>query len=304
MSPELLPSRSRIWRRFCGNRSALISACVLGVVVAWLLLWPWVNHSNPTQITELQFSPPSAQHWFGTDFHGRDLFSRVVAGTAMSLCMGLAGAAVSLVIGVGWGATAGYARGRVDAFMMRVVDILYSLPSIIFVVVLITTLESMLKQRWEAQLSAAALRWVRVAMLLAGLGAMSWLTMARIVRGQVLSLRERPFVLASRAFGASPLHILRRHILPNILGIVIVYTTLTIPAVVLYESFLSFLGLGIQPPDASLGSLIAEGALQINSIRIYWWLIAFPSVVLAGLLMSLSFLGDGLRDALEVREST
>lgn len=268
-----------------------------------MLLWPSVHHSNPTQITEFQFSPPSPQHWFGTDFHGRDLFSRIVAGTAMSLCMGLAGAAVSLVIGVGWGATAGYARGRVDAVMMRVVDILYSLPSIIFVVVLITTLESMLKQRWEAQLSAAALRWVRVAMLLVGLGAMSWLTMARIVRGQVLSLRERPFVLASRAFGASPFHILRRHILPNILGIVIVYTTLTIPTVVLYESFLSFLGLGIQPPEASLGSLIAEGAQQINSIRIYWWLIAFPSVVLAGLLMSLSFLGDGLRDALEVRDT-
>jgi oligopeptide transport system permease protein len=199
---------------------------------------------------------------------------------------------------------AGYVGGRTDSLMMRFVDILYSLPSIIFVVVLITTLEGAWKQ-WLAHLGAASFeKSTRLLFLFAGLGAVSWLTMARIVRGQVLSLRHRAFVEASRALGAGPIHIIARHIIPNTLGIVLVYVTLTVPAIILYESFLSYLGLGIQPPMASWGSLIAEGADQMNSIRIYWWLITFPGTFLILTLLALNFLGDGLRDAWDVRRET
>src|SRR5580765_3580427 len=188
--------------------------------------------------------------------------------------------------------------------MMRFVDILYSLPSIIFVIVLITTLEGLLKQRLEVSGSLWLAKFARLIFLFVGLGAVSWLTMARIVRGQVLSLRSRQFVDASRALGAGPMHILARHIIPNVLGVVIVYLTLTVPAIILYESFLSYLGLGIQPPMASWGSLMAEGAEQINPIRIYWWLIIFPGGVLVSTLLALNFLGDGLRDAWDVRGQT
>lgn len=294
-------SRSRAWGRFATQRVAVCGAWVLAVCMTILLLWPWVQRFDPSTIGERQFSAPDAEHWLGTDVHGRDMLSRVMHGARMSMLVGLAGAGVSLVIGVFWGAVAGYVGGRLDAVMMRLVDILYSLPSIIFVIVLITTLEGMVKRWMSGFVSSEFASITRVTLLFVGLGGVSWLTMARIVRGQVLALRDRPFVVASRALGAGQVHILRRHILPNIFGVVLVYATLTVPAVVLYESFLSFLGLGIQPPQASLGSLIAEGASQINSVRIYWWLIAYPSAVLAGLLMTLSFLGDGLRDALEVR---
>ena len=182
--------------------------------------------------------------------------------------------------------------------MMRVVDVLYSLPNIIFVIVLIATFEDPLKD-WLAahQINLSA----RLLLLFVGLGSISWLTMSRIVRGQVLSLRTRPFVEASRALGASHTRILLRHILPNVYGIIITYLTLTVPSILLYESFLSYLGLGIQPPQSSLGSLIAEGAAQINSIRIYWWMIVFPGLTLASTLLALGFLGDGLRDAWDPR---
>jgi ABC-type dipeptide/oligopeptide/nickel transport system permease subunit len=213
----------------------------------------------------------------------------------------MVGAAVSLVIGVFWGAVAGYAGGRTDSVMMRAVDVLYSLPSIIFVIVLLTTMEGVLK-RWLAALGGNYPGGAtRLVLLVVGLGAVSWLTMARIVRGQVLSLRQRPFVEASRALGAGPVRILARHIIPNTLGVVIVYLTLTVPAIILYESFLSYLGLGIQPPMASWGSLIAEGADQINPIRVYWWLLAFPAAFLVTTLLALNFIGDGLRDAWDMR---
>src|SRR5581483_4824097 len=227
-----------------------------------------------------QFQKPGIAHWFGTDVHGRDLFARVLAGGRVSLLVGLVGTGVSLVIGVLWGAVAGYAGGRTDTLLMRAVDIVYSLPSIIFVIVLITTLESVLRGALQA---AALPSWednARLLLLVVGLGSVSWLNMARIVRGQVLSLRQRPFVEASRALGAGPIRILAKHIIPHTLGVVIVYLTLTVPAIILYESFLSYLGLGIQPPMASWGSLIAEGADQINPIRVYWWLIVFPGVFL------------------------
>ena len=252
-------------------------------------------------MSEAQFQPPGAGHWCGTDVHGRDLLSRVFYGARISLVVGLVGAGVSLVIGVLWGAIAGYLGGRWDALMMRFVDILYSLPSIVFVIVLISTLEVFLRD-WLARISSSdAGAMARMLFLFAGLGAVSWLTMARIVRGEVLVLRGRQFVDASRALGASHTRIVLRHILPNIYGIVIVYLTLTVPSIILYESFLSYLGLGIQPPQASLGYLIADGAISINPIRIYWWLIVFPGGLLTLTLLALSFLGDGLRDAWDTR---
>jgi oligopeptide transport system permease protein len=296
------PNR-RAWQRFRQNKLAVASAWFLLGVVVLVLIWPFVASHQPDALSDEQFRPPSLRHWFGTAVHGRDVCARVMYGAQISLLVGIVGAGVSLVIGVSWGATAGYVGGRVDSAMMRIVDILYSLPSIIFVIVLITTLEGAFKNWLEHTGSATLARSARLLFLFVGLGAVSWLTMARIIRGQVLSLRSQPFVEASRALGAGPVRILRRHIVPNVLGVVIVYLTLTVPAIVLYESFLSYLGLGIQPPMASWGSLIAEGAEQINPIRVYWWLIIFPGSVLVSTLLALNFLGDGLRDAWDVRSA-
>jgi len=294
------PNR-RARRRFRQNKLAVVSVWLLLAVVALVLIWPLVTPYHPEALSDEQFRSPSLRHWFGTDVHGRDVFSRVMFGGRISLLVGIVGAGVSLLIGVSWGAVAGYVGGRVDSAMMRTVDILYSLPSIIFVIVLITTLESAFKH-WLAQSgSLMFVKFARLLFLFVGLGAVSWLTMARIVRGQVLSLRARQFVEASRALGAGPIWILRRHIIPNVLGVVIVYLTLTVPAIILYESFLSYLGLGIQPPMASWGSLVAEGAEQINPIRIYWWLLVFPGGVMVATLLALNFVGDGLRDAWDVR---
>jgi len=276
------------------------------VVLTWPLLrkpgiaahLPRAMAWSPNALSEEQFQAPRGEHWFGTDVHGRDLLSRVFYGARISLLVGVVGAGVSLVIGVLWGAIAGYVGGRIDSLLMRGVDILYSLPNIVFVIVLIATFEKSLQgwlEDYSVNISA------QVLLIVVGLGAISWLTMARIVRGQVLSLRTRGFVYASRALGASHARILLRHILPNVYGIIITYLTLTVPAIILYESFLSYLGLGIQPPQASLGSLIAEGAAQINPIRIYWWMIVYPGVTLASTLLALNFLGDGLRDAWDPR---
>jgi oligopeptide transport system permease protein len=302
--PENPSPNQRAWRRFRRNRPAAVSTILLALLVLVVLLWPLFSQPAiaprlpaalthpPDAISDAQFEPPGAGHWFGTDVHGRDQLSRVCHGARISLLVGLVGAAVSLVIGVLWGAVAGYCGGRWDAVMMRFVDVLYAMPSIIFVIVLITALNA---------LSAGGSQFLQFAGLFAGLGAVSWLTMARIVRGQVLTLRHRAFVDASRALGATHARILLRHILPNVYGVIIVYLTLTIPSIILYESFLSYLGLGIQPPQASLGSLIASGAEQINSIRNYWWLIVYPGAALALTLLALNFVGDGLRDAWDPR---
>jgi peptide/nickel transport system permease protein/oligopeptide transport system permease protein len=312
------PAR-RAWLRFRRNRPAWYSAWYLGALLLVIVAWPlglriadaggpkgqeFARAYSPNELSEALFHPPDRQHWFGTDGHGRDVLSRVLSGARISLLVGVVGAGVSLVIGVLWGAISGYAGGRLDSLMMRIVDVLYCLPSIIFVIVLLTTLGEVLKQSPFVQRLPVLANHLRLILLFVGLGAVSWLTMARIVRGQVLSLRARPFVEASHALGAGPGRILIHHIIPNVISVVIVYLTLTIPAIILYESFLSFLGLGIQAPMASWGSLIAEGADQINPIRIYWWLIVFPGAVLVFTLLALNFLGDGLRDAWDVKGQT
>lgn len=316
--PEVVPSadsrqtpNARAWRRFRRNRVAVASGWYLAIVLVLVLVWPLfrlplfesqflrgLRHA-PNALSDRQFEPPGPDHWFGTDVHGRDLLSRITAGARISLLVGAVGALVSLVIGVLWGATAGYVGGRWDSFMMRVVDVLYSLPSIVFVIVLITTLEQLFKDWLTQNVSSSAGAGVRLLFLFVGLGAVSWLTMSRIVRGQVLSLRARSFIDASRVLGASHARILFRHILPNTFGVIITYLTLTVPSIILYESFLSYLGLGIQPPQASLGSLIAEGASQINPVHIYWWVILFPAGLLTSILLALTFVGDGLRDAFD-----
>jgi len=318
MTPNLDHKSSpaqRAWQRFRKNRPAVISAWFLAILLVMVVTWPlclelarklgpagaaFARAHDPILVSDAQFQAPNRVHWFGTDVHGRDLFSRVLYGAQISVLVGVVGACISLVIGVLWGAIAGYIGGRLDSLMMRIVDVLYSMPSIIFVIVLISTLEGVFKS-WLATTAPALAGLTRLLFLFIGLGLVSWLTMARIVRGQVLSLRNQPFVEAARALGAGTIRILARHIIPNTAGVVIVYLTLTVPAIILYESFLSYLGLGIQPPMASLGSLIAEGAAQINPIRIYWWLIVFPGGVLVAMLLALNFLGDGLRDAFDVK---
>ena len=289
------------WRRFFSNRAAVVSAIFLGLVVVAAIIVPWIKRDALEAISDSQFHPPGHVYLFGTDVHGRDLFTRVFYGTRISLLVGIVAGAVSLIVGVLWGAFAGYKGGRTDAAMMRFVDVLYTLPYLLFVIVLITALDDVLKkfltghglERWTGQ--------TRLLLLFIGLGAVSWLTMSRIVRGQILSLKNQNFVEASRAQGAGTWRIICRHLLPNIWGIVIVYLTLTIPGIMLMESFLSFLGLGVQPPQASLGSLLADGAAAINPIQISWWLIVFPGATMALTLLALNFMGDGLRDAMDPR---
>jgi oligopeptide transport system permease protein len=314
-SAMALSPNQRAWRRFRRNRPAIVSAIFLIAFVALILVWPLFSASqiaphlakamthNPNSVSDAQFAHPNSEYLFGTDVHGRDLLARICFGARVSLLVGFVGAAVSLLIGVSWGLVSGYSGGRTDSTMMRIVDILYSMPTIVFVIVLITALNATLAkmQVGPHALSASTVRTLQFTGLFVGLGAVSWLTMARIVRGQVLSLRHSAFVDASRVMGATHTRILLKHILPNIYGIIIVYLTLTIPSIILYESFLSYLGLGIQPPQASLGSLIASGAEQINAVRIYWWLIIFPGATLAVTLLALNFVGDGLRDAFDPR---
>ncbi|MBI2346628.1 MAG: ABC transporter permease [Deltaproteobacteria bacterium] len=261
------------WHRLRRNWMAVAS----GILVLFLAVAPYgFDAIDPARIGQM----PSWRHWFGTDILGRDLLTRVLFGLRISLAVGVTATAVSLVIGVGWGGIAGLLGGKVDYIMMRFVDILYSLPYMFFVIILMTIFGR------------------NIVLLFFALGAVQWLTMSRIVRGQVLSLKHKEFVEAARAVGLRRRTILVRHLLPNTLGPVIIYMTLTIPRIILEEAFLSFLGLGVQPPMASLGSLTSDGA---QSMEIYPWLIIFPSVVLATLLFAINYLGDGLRDALDPR---
>ncbi len=287
------------WRRLLKNKLAVFGMVVVAIITLASLLGPLVI-KNITGITPdyipgeaalLKSFPPftapdgsfSWKHPMGTDNQGRDLLARVLQGGQISLMVGIISTLVSLLIGVGYGAVAGYLGGRIDNVMMRLVDVLYSLPYIILVIVLLAMFRS---QTARGQLI----------LLFVALGSVSWLTMARIVRGQVLSLKNQEFVLAARATGVSTPRIIFRHIVPNTLGPVIVYATLTIPTVMLTEAFLSFLGFGVQAPLASWGSLATDG---IANIAIFPWQLIFPGVTMALTLFSLNFLGDGLRDALD-----
>ncbi len=274
---------SDAWRRLRRNRAALAAGVFLLFMCTFAALAPWIPLvQDPTaQNLALGATPPTWAHWFGTDDLGRDLFARVLYGGRISMLVGIVGTLVSLVVGVTWGAIAGYAGGRTDEAMMRVVDVLYSLPYLFLVIVLLVFFSRSLL------------------MLFVALGLVQWLTMARIVRGQVLSLKSQMFVEAARALGAGDAAILGRHIVPNTLGPVIVYATLTIPAVVLQEAFLSFLGLGVQPPDASWGTLVADGA---RVLALFPWMVVFPGLALSLTLLAFNFLGDGLRDALDPQD--
>ncbi len=232
--------------------------------------------------------------WFGHDDLGRSLIYRVLPGFLVSLAIGLSAAGVAVVLGTAWGATAAMLGGRVDLVMMRIVDVLFGLPYILMVILLRIALTRPLTALFGDRLAVA-----QIVILLLAIGGVSWLTMARVVRGQVLSLRSRTFIEAARAAGASPFHILRRHILPNLIGPIVTYGTLVIPQAVLQESFLSFLGIGVQQPTPSLGRLAADGVDAVNTFVGYWWLIVFPCGILVVTLIAMNFIGDALRDALD-----
>ena len=273
--------RQDAWRRLKKNKAAMFGLVVLGILIVLSILTPWITpYSYSEQNLELGPSAPSVQHWLGSDLFGRDLLTRMLYGSRISLAVGFIATVVALLIGVSWGAAAGYLGGRTDAMMMRTVDVLYALPFTIFIILLMVVFGS------------------NIILLFLAIGAVEWLTMARIVRGQVLHVKQQGFVEAAVSLGLSRFRIILKHVLPNIMGPVIVYATLTVPNVILLESFLSFLGLGIQPPQSSWGLLISYG---VETMEEYPWLLIFPAVVLSLTLFSLNFLGDGLRDALSER---
>lgn len=278
-----MSSNNSLWSdaiyRLTRNRAAMIGGSTLILLILAAVNAPWIApYSYAYQDLDLGASPPSVEHILGTDVLGRDLFSRILYGARVSLLVGFVATGVALVIGVSWGIVAGFFGGKVDSVMMRIVDVLYGLPFIIFVILLMVIFGSNL--------------WL----LFGAIGAVEWLTMSRIVRGQVIGLKNQEFVLAAKAMGVSNFSMFRRHLLPNILGPIAVYATLTIPQVMLLESFLSFLGLGIQPPMSSWGTLIKDG---VESMEEYSWLLVYPGITFTITLFALNFFGDGLRDALD-----
>jgi oligopeptide transport system permease protein len=271
------------WVRLRKNRLAMIGLVFLLLILLLCLVTPWITpYGYEEQDLRLGAVPPSGEHWLGTDLFGRDLLTRILYGGRMSLAVGFVATGVALIIGVAYGAIAGYAGGRIDNAMMRLVDILYALPFMIFIILLMVVFGR------------------NLLLLFLAIGAVEWLTMARIVRGQIQTLRQQEFVEAAVSLGLGPAAIVWKHLIPNALGPVIVYTTLTIPNVMLLEAFLSFLGLGVQPPASSWGLLISAG---VETMEEYPWLLIFPGLALTLTLFALNFLGDGLRDALDVRAS-
>ena len=271
-------------KRLGENKLAMLGLYVIIFMIVVALLTPWLApYSYETQNLELGPSAPSPQHWLGTDLFGRDLLTRIMYGGRVSLAVGFIASIVALVIGVIWGAIAGYMGGRIDAFMMRTVDILYALPFMIFIILLMVVFGR------------------SILLLFLAIGCVEWLTMARIVRGQVLTIRQQEFIDAAIIMGLPTWQIILHHVIPNVIGPVIVYLTLTIPSVMLLEAFLSFLGLGIQPPQSSWGLLISYG---VETMEEYPWLLFFPGLVLSITLFSLNFLGDGLRDAFDIKVET
>lgn len=282
-----IESGTSLWQdafvRLRKNTLAMFSGVFLLFLLVIAVLTPWITpYSYEVQNLNLGASPPSWEHWLGTDVLGRDQLTRLLYGSRISLAVGFIATGVALLIGVSWGLVAGYVGGRTDTIMMRIVDAMYALPFAVFVILLTVAFGRSLL------------------LLFLAIGAVEWLTMARIVRGQVVSVRRQEFVEAAVAMGLTRFKIVTRHVLPNVLGPIIVYTTLTIPSVILLESFLSFLGLGIQPPQSSWGALISDG---VETMEEYPWLLIFPALTLSLTLFALNFLGDGLRDALDPRSS-
>ena len=280
-------NNSSLWqdaiRRLIQNRAAMIGGITILVLIILAIFAPWIApYSYSYQNLDIGASPPSAEHLLGTDVLGRDLLSRLLYGARISLLVGFVATGVALVIGVSWGIIAGYFGGRVDSIMMRIVDVLYGLPFIIFIILLMVIFG---RNIW---------------LLFAAIGAVEWLTMARIVRAQVIGLKNQEFVQSAQVMGVSNFSMFRRHILPNILGPIAVYATLTIPQVMLLEAFLSFLGLGIQPPMSSWGTLIRYG---VESMEEHYWLLIYPGLTFTITLFALNFFGDGLRDALDPKTS-
>ena len=280
-------NNSSLWqdaiRRLIQNRAAMIGGITMLLLIVLAIFAPWIApYSYSYQNLDIGASPPSAEHLLGTDVLGRDLLSRLLYGARISLLVGFVATGVALVIGVSWGIIAGYFGGRIDSVMMRIVDVLYGLPFIIFIILLMVIFG---RNIW---------------LLFAAIGAVEWLTMARIVRAQVIGLKNQEFVQAAQVMGVSNFSMFRRHILPNILGPIAVYATLTIPQVMLLEAFLSFLGLGIQPPMSSWGTLIRYG---VESMEEHYWLLIYPGLTFTITLFALNFFGDGLRDALDPKTS-
>tara|TARA_S200000501_G_scaffold106085_1_gene99521 strand:+ start:10470 stop:11321 length:852 start_codon:yes stop_codon:yes gene_type:complete len=280
-------NNSSLWqdaiRRLIQNRAAMIGGITILVLIILAVFAPLIApYSYSYQNLDIGASPPSAEHLLGTDVLGRDLLSRLLYGARVSLLVGFVATGVALVIGVSWGIIAGYFGGKVDSIMMRIVDVLYGLPFIIFIILLMVIFG---RNIW---------------LLFAAIGAVEWLTMARIVRAQVIGLKNQEFVQAAQVMGVSNFSMFSRHILPNILGPIAVYATLTIPQVMLLEAFLSFLGLGIQPPMSSWGTLIRYG---VESMEEYYWLLIYPGLTFTITLFALNFFGDGLRDALDPKTS-
>jgi oligopeptide transport system permease protein len=295
------------WKRLLKNKLAVFGLIVLALMIIAVIVGPLIirattgftYYSSPTDGDLMRSFPPSRLHPMGTDDNGRDIFARVLQGGRISLMVGLISTVVSLIIGVSYGATAAYLGGRVDNFMMRIVDIIYSIPYILIVIVLMFAFGGQNTPQWIQSISGVfggGSGLNQIFLLFFALGMVSWLTMARVVRGQVLTLKNQEFVLAARATGVSTPRIIFRHLVPNAFGPVIVYATLTVPSVMLSEAFLSFLGIGVQAPYASWGSLVSDG---IKNINIFPWQLIFPGVTMALTLFSLNFLGDGLRDALD-----
>lgn len=299
------------WARLKRNKLAMASLvfiCAMACLVAFgPPIWEKISgfsydYTPPEE--ELQRSlPPSLKHPMGTDDQGRDLFARVLQGGRVSMMVGLIATIVSLVLGISYGAFSGFIGGWVDNLLMRIVDILYSIPYILIVIVLLSFFGGPNTPGWVNSIAyyttgSTGQGLSQIFLLFFALGLVSWLTMARVVRGQVLSLKHQDFILAARVCGASDFAIVFKHLIPNTLGTVIVYATLTIPGVMLTEAFLSFLGLGVQPPFASWGSLVESG---IKNLAIFPWQLIFPGLLMAATLFSLNFLGDGLRDAFDPR---
>lgn len=312
------------WSIVQRNRPAMISLVFLIVVVLVAFTVPFFLPEALKSTSSGAFLPPLSKgaeaavtHLCGTDKNGQDLFYRLLTGAQVSLGVGMVGAVISLIIGTLYGMISGFCGGRVDALMMRAVDMLYAVPRILFIMIFIAAFDSVFKDWLDAlRLWAQESHWLwlegaarylipysKILVMILSLGLVEWLTMARIIRGQVLVLRELTFVTAARAMGQGNGAILWKHLLPNLSTIILTYLTLTIPAVILDESFLSFLGLGIEDPAASWGSLLKDGAQVINPIESKWWLLAFPAALMSLSLLALNFLGDGLRDAFDPKSA-